>query len=50
MGKPKKTTGKKTQKDLTVKAANDVKGGTTKAGGDKTQYLVYTLKDVTISG
>ena len=49
MGKPKKSSGKKASKDLTVKAASAVKGGATKAGGDKTQYLVYKLNDIIIS-
>ena len=47
MGKPKKSSRKKTSKDLTVKAANAVKGG--KSGEDKNKYLVYKLNDIIIT-
>ena len=49
MGNSKKTGGKKTIKDLTVKDSKKVVGGR-KAGGTQQEYLVYTLKDVVVTG
>jgi type VI protein secretion system component Hcp len=46
----KKSGGKKTSKDLTVKDVNAVKGGATKAGGNQVEYLKVKLTDVLISG
>jgi hypothetical protein len=50
MGNAKKTkTGKRNIKDLGPKDAKDVVGGR-KAGGSQQEYLVYTLKDVQVTG
>ena len=46
MGKPKKSSGKKTPKDLKVKDANEVKGGATAP----VKYLEVKMEQVVITG